>query len=514
MGEDNAGRVVITRSAAPSSAEAGRRAGKDRIPVEIRELLQRDMPNLDMTFEGDPNFDDAKAAWNIITRYSPAGIVQPATIVEIQQIIRLARQASVKQISMRSGGHSFEGLSLGGETGHALVIDMINLNKVAIDTSAKVAEAEGGALLGTIYMEAWKHGQLMLPMGSCVSVGVGGQAQCGGYGHYSRTYGILTDRVQQIEVVTADGELRIANKNENADLFWALRGNGTGSFGVITRLWLELNDAPKAVADFQLRWKITDTDFDEVFAAIQNYTETAPVEFNPMIVIWLGYLELAGSILADTEEKRDQIIKDLRERLPTPATEVIEPMTFIDSVRDLGIRQTSAPWYQDLTKVTREKEEHSRFMKIKAGFMPELFTPEFIHALGKLAQTQPTVGVRVQILGMNPEHDNSVDTESTSIKNRNCPWLMGMSVWIESEDDDGMACRKGIDRLPWLNAAYELFYPYTSGGYIGDDDVNESDFGRDPYESYYGDNLARLKEIKRAYDPDNIFHHTLSIPVD
>ncbi|WP_082468763.1 FAD-binding oxidoreductase [Sciscionella sediminilitoris] len=478
----------------------------------MRALLREHMPELETAFEGEENYAEAKAAWNILTRYSPAGVVQPRTTAEVQQILRLAAEAGVDQIAIRSGGHSFEGGSLGGPDGHALVIDMIKMNRIDIDVQGRTAVVEGGALLGQLYLAAYENGGLMAPMGSCVSVGVGGQAQCGGYGHYARTFGILTDRVRQFEVVTADGTVRIANAVENPDLYWALRGNGTGSFGVITKLWITLNPAPKAPANFELRYALSDIDFDSVFTAIQDYTLAAPVTVNPMVIVWLGYLEVAGSIMTDSPQEREAAIADLKAKLPAPTTEVIEPMSFLESVRDLGLRQTSAPWYQRLENIHREGQEHSRFMKIKAGFVPEKFGPEFIHAFGELAATQPTTGVRVQLLAMDPEHDR--DAEDTAIKNRGCPWLMGMSVWIESEDDDNEASDAGTARLPWLNDCYELFYPVTTGGYIGDDDRHEADNGRDLFASYYGANFGRLKEIKRAYDPRNVFHHPLSIPVD
>ncbi|KAL1920557.1 uncharacterized protein VTP21DRAFT_934 [Calcarisporiella thermophila] len=93
------------------------------------------------------------------------------------------------------------------------------MNDVKTDNETGIAVVESGALQGKIYLEAYKAGKFALSAGSCVSVDIAGQATCGGYGHYTRTYGILTDKILEIEVVTMDGNVLIANQDQNEDLF-------------------------------------------------------------------------------------------------------------------------------------------------------------------------------------------------------------------------------------------------------------------------------------------------------
>ncbi|MFI5778847.1 FAD-binding oxidoreductase [Nocardia sp. NPDC051570] len=481
---------------------------------DIRTLLRDRLPSTYMTFPGDPDYDEARATWNIRTRYRPLGIVQPTNVGEIQAVLECVRQSNVDQVTVRSGGHSFEGLGLGGEDDKALVVDLVKLNKVEIRQQEAVAILEGGALLGDLYREAWNHGELMVPAGSCVAVGVGGQIQCGGYGHYTRTYGILADRVLQCEVVTADGRLLVADENINSDLFWAVLGNGTGSYGIITKIKIKLNEAPKGVATFSFKYRRSDIDFVETFTALQDYALSMPTSVNPWICVWLGDVEFVGAILAETEEQRDALIEDMRAELPPGAQHEIRTVTFLESVRHFGLTQTSAPWYSNMDTIERERDEHLRYMTIRAGFIPEPFTDEFIERLAEVVEKQPTTGSRIQLVSMDPTGGPPVD--ATSIPTRGGPWAMGMSSWLELADfpDEATLIQEGKERDVWLDQAYETFYPYSAGGYIGDDDMKEGAHGRDIYASYWGTHLPRLKEIKRKYDPTNLFHHKLSIPLD
>ncbi|MGB0961378.1 MAG: FAD-binding oxidoreductase [Mycobacterium sp.] len=485
----------------------------EALSSEFRQALADALPDVSQSYSDDEDYGEKRAAWNILTQYRPAGVVQPRSTRDVSTILKIASEYGVEQVSMRSGGHSFEGLSLGGEGGASLVIDMIEMNNITCDSEQHVLHAEGGALLGDVYMQAWEHGQQMIPMGSCVTVGLGGQVQAGGYGHYSRTFGILSDRVIEFELVTADGEIRTVNENVHADLFYALRGSGTGSFGAITKVSLRTNDSPTAVGNFMVRWALKEFDIPDLLKRIQRKCLDAPLSFNPMVMMWLGVLEVSGTILTDDPVERDKVWVDFLEDLPQPTATDFRAQTFIESVRDLGLSQTSAPWYHDLTAVSREGREHLRYMKIKAGFLPAEMPDSFLDDLGALAVTQPDCGVRVQILAMDP--DRTPDPDTTSIKVRNFPWLMGMSVWLEASEYDGEegATAAGVARRPWLTEAYELFYPLCDGGYIGDDDIEEAGNGRDALESYFGNHLPRLQEIKAKYDPRNIFHHPLSIPL-
>ncbi|KAM3436594.1 hypothetical protein NHJ13734_005010 [Beauveria thailandica] len=471
--------------------------------------LKSALRGITVVLVGDEDYEEHIATWNTYTNRKPIGVAVPKSTDEVARVIKAVERAGIKRVTVRGGGHSFEALGLGGEDG-AFVIDTIKLNSISSDPANDTITAGGGCLLGDVALYAWAHGKKMLPMGTCPTVGLAGQIQCGGYGFYSRTYGTLTDRVLSVEIVTPDGRVQTASNDENANLFFAIRGAGTGSFGVITSITLSTNDAPlDGVAVFSLRWSLDRQDVPAVLKKLHDAAAASPLTVNPMIVIWLGVLEVSGVILEDSVAGLGSAWKTLTQDLPAADSTTLTRRDLIDTVADIEESQTSAPWYKDLKDLKREGREHQRFMKIKAGFVPKLLSDDFMEKLAEFSKTQPRTGVRVQLLGLNP--DFRPDPDTTSIKVRGTPWLMGMSVWLqvsEYGDDTEVEAKR---RLPWLNQAYELFYPITSGGYIGDDDYDEDNHGRSMMASYYGEHLDKLQSIKAKYDPKRLFSYPLSV---
>ncbi|RDI68412.1 FAD/FMN-containing dehydrogenase [Nocardia pseudobrasiliensis] len=475
--------------------------------------LRAALPDVTMSFQGDPDYDKARATWNVRTQARPLGLVQPSNTAQVQAVVRAARAAGVTQLAIRSGGHSIEGNGLGGPDSHALVIDLVKMRAISVDPQAKVVTAEPAVLTGILHSKAFEH-QLSVPTGDCLNVGLGGQVTAGGYGRCLRTFGNLTDQALEFEVVTMDGEVRTANTVEHPDLFWALRGSGTGSFGIITRMRLRANDAPKAPANFTFRWHFDEVDVARTLIEVQRYCLDSPVTFSPILVAWRGMIELSGGLFTDTPEQRDALIADMRAKLPTPTeTPETEPMTFLQVLERQSEEQTSAHWLVDASTVTREANTHPRYQKIRAGFLPNPLSESLIHEFADLLKRQQP-GNRVQFCLLNPDVEPPV--ADCAIKNRGCTWLSGFGTDIDLGDMTVEELRAEGDRRyrEWEDHAYELFHPYSVGPYIGDDDLMEGDRGRDLFEAYYGEHLPRLKQIKRKYDPDNLLHHKMSIPLE
>lgn len=482
--------------------------------TRLCDSLRQKLPGRTIVEPGDVDYDNIRATWNIKTSFEPRAIVQVESSDDVSTAIRIARDNGITQINGRGGGHSFEGQSLGAGNPDAFIIDVTKINDITIDRTTKVATVGAGALLGSLAFKAFENGQLMAPHGMGVTVGVGGHSQAGGYGFYTRTYGTFVDHILQYEVVTADGEVVIANADENSDLHWALRGSGTGSFGIITQLKVQLRDAPRHVAMFSVAYPL-DESFVENYANIQTYMMRAPLSVNPMVAMWKGELELTGTVLTDTEEDLHQVLTDLESSFTSAVRADFRKVSYLDTVVSMGLEQASAPYYPNIDSLVREKNQNLRWMKIKAGFMPGELPLPAIRELAEVVKVQNPIGTRIQVLGLNP--DIEVDRNRNSIKEQNCPLLMGMSVWIEaggqSQKEIERATNEGESRVPWLDRAYEIYYPYVSGGYIGDDDLDEGKHGRNLHESYFGENLPRLQQVKRKYDPSNLFHNPLSVPI-
>ncbi|KAJ5882577.1 uncharacterized protein N7529_001249 [Penicillium soppii] len=475
------------------------------------ESLRAQIPtHIQVISEGHAAYEDVCATWNIRSQCRPIAVVQPNTTNEVCTVIRVVNNLGVRQVAVRGGGHSFEGLSLGGQDG-AIVIDMVKMKMVSSLPTKYELTAQGGALLSDIHLHAFENGKKMVPLGTCPSVGVGGHVQCGGYGFHSRTYGPLVDRAIAFEVVTADGEVVVANDSQNTDLFYALRGSGMGSFGVITSVTLQTNDVPNTITNFSIVWDLKVSDLPQILTKAQSACLDAPLFYNPMIIAWAGKFEIFGTILAPCEATRDASWKRFLSFLPRPSFIKMQPMDYLESVLDISKNQTSAPWYDDLKTIGREKREHFRFMKIKSGFIREPLDDESIQAIGNFLATQPSTGVRVQLLALDASDDGMPDT---SVRARRCTWLMGMSAYITKRDHtEDELIPEGKCRLLWLNQAYDLFRPLSVGAYLGDDDLDEGNNFASLMESFYGHHFPGLKRVKGKYDPRNLFNHPLSIPL-
>ncbi len=177
---------------------------------------------------GDPGFAEATQLWNGAIRKSPAIVAQPTGAADVAAAVEYAHDHGLV-LSVRGGGHSVAGTALadGGMT-----IDMSRLRGIHVDPVARTATVQPGCLLGDVDRETQLHG-LATPLGFYSEVGVAGLTLGGGLGYLTRRFGWTVDNLLEVEVVTADGAVRRASRDENSDLFWAVRGAGA-NFGVVT----------------------------------------------------------------------------------------------------------------------------------------------------------------------------------------------------------------------------------------------------------------------------------------
>ncbi|MBZ0173213.1 MAG: FAD-binding oxidoreductase, partial [Phycisphaerales bacterium] len=182
----------------------------------------------------DANYDEVRAIWNAMIDKRPAVIVRCSTADDIPEAIDFARHHGL-EISIRGAGHNIAGNSLcdGG-----LVIDLSNMRNVRVDASNKRAHVQPGATLGDFDAAVQAHG-LATPVGINSTTGIGGLTLGGGFGWLTRKYGMTVDALVSVDIVTADGRKLHADKSENPDLFWAVRGGG-GNFGVVASFEFQL----------------------------------------------------------------------------------------------------------------------------------------------------------------------------------------------------------------------------------------------------------------------------------
>ncbi|PYH44670.1 FAD-binding domain-containing protein [Aspergillus saccharolyticus JOP 1030-1] len=479
----------------------------------IKAQLSSILPDrIEILVSGDPEYGSAIATWNLRAQHKPRAVIRPSTAQDVSIVTRAVQCARVDRVTIRAGGHSFEGLGLGGQDG-AVVIDMIKMRRIHSNADAQEVTVEGGALLGEVQTHISQHGNQMLPMGTCPIVGIAGQIQCGGYGFFSRTYGVLVDRVLEMQVVTADGEIRTVSDKQHSDLFYALRGSGGGSFGVITSLTLKTNDIPRAIANFSIKWKIADCNVAAVLKAAHGACLSSPKGLNAMLVAWFGTIELYGTLLEDSKAQCETIWSDVLSSLPAPSSTRMEFFDLLGSVVDVAKNQTSAPWYSSLSDLQREGNEHLRYVKIKSGYIPDPLRDSFLDQLAVIVEVQPTKDVRVHLLTLNPNLIPATDT--TSVRCRGCTWFVDMLVFTQVGQYGEAGARAEADKLQrgWLGRIDRLFSTVRTGTYLGDDDFDQGRNRNEMMASFYGPHLPRLMGVKRRYDPGNLFNHPLSVPL-
>jgi hypothetical protein len=228
---------------------------------------------------GDPGFDDARKLFNTLTDdHIPAAVAQCETATDVREAVLAARNRI--PLAARGGGHSYVGYSAppGG-----LVIDLRRMSTVDVikDDTAIIG---AGAVLGDVYSKLAGAGRC-LPAGSCFTVGIAGLTLGGGLGVLQRMFGLTCDRLDGAEIVTADGQIRMATPVQDPDLFWALRGGGGGNLGVVTRFIFSTVPAP-ALTVFVLEFPAGEV--RRVLSAWQRWMSAAPKEMWATLIIDSG----------------------------------------------------------------------------------------------------------------------------------------------------------------------------------------------------------------------------------
>jgi FAD/FMN-containing dehydrogenase len=184
---------------------------------------------------GDPNYDEVREIWNAMIDRQPAVIVQATNADEVSHIIKFARKHGL-EISIRGGGHNIAGNAV---CDNGVMIDLSMMKNVRVDAQKMGAYVEPGATLGDFDKAAQVH-RLATPVGINSTTGIAGLTLGGGFGWLTHKYGLTIDNLVSAELITADGNKLRTSENENADLFWAIRGGG-GNFGVVTEFEFALH---------------------------------------------------------------------------------------------------------------------------------------------------------------------------------------------------------------------------------------------------------------------------------
>jgi len=217
---------------------------------------------------GDPGYDAARLPWNVAVDQRPAAVAVPHTVAEVADVVRAAAAGGLR-IAPQSSGHAAAPLE--GRLAETVLLRLTELTGVHVDAERRIARVEGGTLWQDVIAAAAPYGLTALH-GSSPDVAVAGYVLGGGLSFYGRAHGLATNSVDAIELITADGALVRTSAEENAELFWALRGGG-GNFGVVVAIELRLLPIADVVAGMLL-WPIERA--PEVTKAWAGWTRTVP----------------------------------------------------------------------------------------------------------------------------------------------------------------------------------------------------------------------------------------------
>jgi hypothetical protein len=420
---------------------------------------------------GDPGYDDARRVLNRSIDRRPALVVQPTGVADVQSAVRFASERELL-VAVKCGGHSFGGKSTcdGG-----MQIDLSRLRGVRVDPRSRVAWVEGGSLLGEMDHETLAHG-LATTAGTVSHTGVAGLTLGGGFGRLARRFGLAIDNLRAVDVVTADGRYLHADTGENPDLFWGVRGGG-GNFGVVTGFEFGLHPMQRQVVGGDLVFPLDR--MRELLGFYAEFSAGAPPELYVDAIIAAPPGGQPGAFLLSTcysgpAGEAERVLAPIQ-KLGKPISGSIGPMD-----------------YEAVQRMHDNADPRNIGTYLKSGFINGI-TPALIDTMVAGFQPNPE---RATMLFF--QHGGAaigrLAADATAFPHRYATHnLLTLVNWPLERDR--------APHVDYLRGAWSKLEPFTRGYY-----TNEvADEAQAVVDENYQGNLARMREVKRKYDPANLF---------
>jgi hypothetical protein len=436
----------------------------------------------------DAHYDEHRKVWNGSIDRHPALIARCAGVADVRDAVRFGREHELL-VAVRGGGHSFPGLSVCDD---GMVIDLGAMKGIRVDPDTQTVRVQAGVLLGELDRETQAFG-LAVPSGIVTHTGVAGLTLGGGIGWVMRKYGLTVDQLLSAEVVTAGGETVRASEDENADLFWGIRGGG-GNFGVVTEFEFRLNPLGPEVLAGPIFWPMAESprllrfyrdwiaEAPDELMTIVIHRRAPPLPFipaelhgEPVVAIVCCY---AGPI-----EEGERVVKPLRE-VGRPVLDLCEPKPYLEHQ---GMFDASFP--------------HGRWYYMRSCDVAELSD---------------------DVIDTTVEHSMRIKSPLTAFP----IWQMGGAVARADEDGTAFSGRgaghtfnitamtdgpDGFDEeREWARGLWTALEPHHQNSVYVNFLMEE---GSDRVRAAYGDErYDRLRRLKTKYDPDNLFSLNQNIP--
>jgi FAD/FMN-containing dehydrogenase len=442
---------------------------------QLRERVSREVIT-----PSDEGYEDARMVLNAMMDRRPAAVVRCAQTSDVAAAVDFARENQL-DLAVRGGGHSVPGF---GTVDDGVVVDLTGMQDVVVDPGRRTARAQGGATWG-MFNDATHADGLATTGGVVSTTGVGGLTLGGGIGYLARGFGLSIDSLASAEVVTADGQSLVASDSENEDLFWAIRGGG-GNFGVVTSFEFRLHPV-KEIYGGPMFFEVEDAgtvlrvyreliaDASEEFGGFPAWQIAPPLPFIPEERHGDTFLAFVACWAGDVDEG-ERYLKPFRDEAQVVA-EHVGPMPYpalnsaFDALYPPGLQHY---W--------------------KANFVTEL-TDDAIAAHLEHGPKVPGVNSTAHIYPINGAC-HRVAPDATAFAYRDATFAtVIVGIWPDPTDNEA--------NIAWVRDYYAATAPLSQeGGYVNfmaDDD-------QDRIKANYKGNYDRLVEVKRKYDPDNLFH--------
>lgn len=432
----------------------------------------------------DSRYEAVRVPYNAMHPGHPGLIVGATGVADVVDAVNFAREHGLL-VAVRGGGHSVAGLS---SVEGGLLIDLGAMNGVDVDVDAGLVRVQGGALLGDMDRNTMAFG-LVAPGGVVSDTGVAGLTLGGGEGWMRRKYGLASDNVVAAQVVCADGEVRTASADTNADLYWAIRGGG-GNYGIVTSFTFRLHPLNPIVAFAGVFYPAADA--DKVWRGYRDWAAGTPDEVSsfcgcttlpvsphiPPEIHDTPFVAV-GAVYAGDPDEGMKLFQPVRE-LATPLTDISGPLPFtaIQAAFDpFFVRGTLRSYW-------------------KSTYVSEL-DDEVLDIVVSRAQDRPSSRVFVITFQMGGAI-NRVDAEASAYSERSANWMVSIDGnWTDPNEDDKV--------IEWVRDTWtEVDKLGTGTTYLNFTGLEHEETNTG-VSSAYGPNLKRLQEIKAKFDPQNLF---------
>ncbi|KAG5057793.1 hypothetical protein AAZX31_05G093200 [Glycine max] len=463
------------------------------------------------------------ARFNTTSTPKPLLVVTPSEDPHVQGAVICAKSIGI-QLKIRSGGHDYEGISYVSDQPF-IILDMFHFRNITVAVENEVAVVQAGATLGEVYYRIWEKSKVHgFPAGVCPTVGVGGHLSGGGYGNMLRKHGLSVDHVVDAKIVDVKGRI-LDKESMGEDLFWAIRGGGGASFGVILSYTVKLIPVPEVVTVFRIAKSLDQN--ESATELVLQWQQVAPHTDHRLFMRLLlqpvsskvvkGQRTIRATVMALFLGGADEVVTLMGKEFPALglSKENCTELSWIDSVL----------WWSNFDNTTKpdallDRDLNSAsFLKRKSDYVQNPISKKGLEGIWeKMIELGKTGFVFNPYGGKMSE----VSSDATPFPHRagNLFKIQYSVNW----DDPGVELEKNFTSQAKM--LYSYMTPFVSSdprsAFLNyrDLDIGTNSFGKNSYEEgavygvkYFNDNFKRLVKIKTEVDPENFFRNEQSIPI-